>query len=191
MAAHERDRTLARAVVDGRRGAAEALFDQVFDRLYRLVCARLGGDHDAAQDIVSESLHNGLRGLRGYRGEASLIGWFAAIAVRRIADAKRRRAARLIREGAGELDALMGVAVAKGVPPLEGLVDDETRALVREAVASLPLRHQTVLQWKYFDESSLDEVAVRLRVTPKAAERRLERARAALAAALRRRRIDF
>jgi len=190
MASNDKDRTLAAAVVRGDRDAAEALFDHVFDWLYRQVCARLGGDHHGGQDIVSETLHAGLAALRGYRAEASLTSWFLAIALRKIADRKRRRVAEVIAGNDGELETLLSVSRAPPPSPLENLADEETCGLIREALDSLPDRHRTVLQWKYFDESSVDAVAVRLQVTPKAAERRLARARAALASALRRRRVD-
>ncbi len=189
MATREKDRALAAAVVRGERGAGAALFDHVFDRLYRQVCARLGGDHATAEDIVSETLLAGLRGLPAFRGEASLATWFLQIASRKIADHKRQRAATLI-GGDGELESLLGEPRLPQDSALDRLVDEETRLLVRKALESLPNRHKIILTWKYFDESSVVDVALRLEVSPKAAERRLARARAALAAALRHRRID-
>ncbi len=185
MATREEDRELATRVVRGEAGAAEALFDRVFEPLYRQVCARLGGDHHAAQDIVSTSLLAGLRALSGFRGEATLTSWFFTIASRKTVDLKRRRAVRIVAGGNGELEALVGPADSGS--SLDSLADAETRLLVQEALGSLPDRHQDVLRWKYFDDSSLAQVARRLQVSPKAAERRLARARVALAAALRQR----
>ncbi len=187
MATREEDRELATRVVRGEAGAAEALFDRVFEPLYRQVCARLGGDHHAAQDIVSISLLAGLRALSGFRGEATLTSWFFTIASRKTVDLKRRRAVRLVAGGNGELEALVGPADSRQTSSLDRLADAETRLLVQEALGSLPDRHQDVLRWKYFDDSSLAQVARRLQLSPKAAERRLARARVALAAALRRR----
>ncbi len=187
MATREEDRELATRVVRGEAGAAEALFDRVFEPLYRQVCARLGGDHHAAQDIVSTSLLAGLRALSGFRGEATLTSWFFTIASRKTVDLKRRRAVRLVAGGNGELEALVGPADSRQTSSLDRLADAETRLLVQEALGSLPDRHQDVLRWKYFDDSSLAQVAHRLQVSPKAAERRLARARVALAAELRQR----
>jgi RNA polymerase sigma-70 factor (ECF subfamily) len=189
MATGESDRFLAEAVVRGDQGAAETLFDRVFDPLYRQVCARLGGDHDEAQDIVSESLLAGLRGLADFRGEARLETWFTAIALRKVADRKRRRAVLLVSSPDGELERLLAGSRGERASPLQSAADAELQLLVREAVEALPDRHRCILRWKYFDDSSLGDVAVRLNVSPKAVERRLARARTALAAALRQRRI--
>ena len=188
MASRTDDRALAAAVVRGEPGAAEALFDRVFDWLYSQVCACLDGDHHTAQDIVSESLLSGLRALGGFRGEAALRTWFLRIALRKIVDQKRRRAAEVVSGGDGDLELLLGASRSDRPSPLERLVDEETRQAVREALDSLPSRHKAVLTWKYLDETSVREVASRLNVSPKAAERRLARARAALAAVLRRQR---
>lgn len=188
MAGPQDDRALAAAVVRGEAGAAEALFDRVFDRLYRRVCARLGGDHHAAEDIVSESLLAGLRALPGFRGEGSLAGWFLRIAWRKIADRTRgRRATERPWGGDGDLDGLVADLRAASAGPLERLAEEETRGIVREALESLPFRYEIVLRWRYFEDASVGQVALRLNVSAKAAERRLARARAALASALRRR----
>ena len=189
MSKREEDRALATRVVRGDPGAAEALFDRVFDRLHAQVCARLAGDHHAAQDVVSDSLMAGLRALAQFRGEATLATWFLRIATRKIADLRRRRAIALVGDGDGKLEALLCQSRPREPSPLDRLEDEETRGLVREALTALPSQHRDVLEWKYFGDSDLGQVAVRLNVTAKAAERRLARARRALASELRRRGI--
>lgn len=193
MATREEDRTLAARVVGGEPGAAEELFEQIFDPLYHQVCARLGGDHHVAQDVVSESLTAGLRALAQFRGDATLATWFFRIATRKIADLKRRRAIAIVSNGDGELEVLLSGSRPRGpssldhLAPLDRLADEETRGLVQAALEALPAGHRVVLESKYFDDSSLRQLAARLRVTAKAAERRLARARQALAGELRRR----
>ncbi|MBN1418652.1 MAG: sigma-70 family RNA polymerase sigma factor [Planctomycetes bacterium] len=188
MATHDGDRALAGAVVRGEPGAAEALFERVFDRIYRAVCGRLGGDHHAAQDVASETLLAGLRALPSYRGDAALSTWFYRIAARKIADLRRTRGAVLVPAGGdGDLEALAGTLGGSDGTILDRLADDETRRIVHEAVVALPARHRRILQWRYFEDESVRRVALRLQSSEKAAERRLARARAALAAALRRR----
>jgi RNA polymerase sigma-70 factor (ECF subfamily) len=187
----QEDGALAAAVLRGEPGAAEELFDRVFDPLYRRVCARLGGDHDTAQDVVSESLLAGLRSLDGFRGEASLATWFFRIAVRKIADRKRRRVVELVTGDDGQLETYLAGKVPEEPSALDRLADEETRGILYEVLESLPARHRCVLRWKYLDDSTVGEVALRLKVSPKAAERRLARARAALSSALRERRLEI
>jgi RNA polymerase sigma-70 factor (ECF subfamily) len=190
MGAPQDDRGLAEAVVRGEPGAAEALFERVFEPLYRQVCRRLGGDHHAAEDVVGETLLSGLPALRGFRGEARLESWFFAIAARKIVDRHRRRAAEIVAGGNGDLDALLRAPARGGGDPADALAGEETRASVRGALEALPEAHRSVLSWRYCEDRSLVEVAEMLRVSPKAAERRLARARLALASELRRRRVE-
>lgn len=185
MATLEEDRALAQAVVRGDAKAAETLFEQVFENLWRQVTARLGGDVQLAEDVVGEALLAGLRGLPSYRGEASLSTWFFRIALRKIADHLRRRAVDLVARGNGNLETVL--LPANGTSALDRMIDEELRAIVVEALDLLPDCHRDVLRWRYFDDSSVVEVAERLQSSVKAAERRLARARAALASALRRR----
>lgn len=187
MATNERDGTLAAAVARGEPGAAEELFELVFDAVYRLARSRLRGDHHAAQEIVSDSLAAGLRGLPRFRAESSLPTWFCRIAERKIIDRKRREASLLAVGGNGELEALLAARPPPEGSALRRLADEETRSIVRQTLASLPDRHREILEWKYYEDSSLRQVADRLGVSPKSAERRLARARARLASALRQR----
>lgn len=187
MATRDEDRALAARVVRGEASAAEVLFDQVFDPLYRHACVRLNGDHHAAQDVVSETLLSGLRALRDYRADAALTTWFLRIASRKVIDLKRRRAVRLVSSGDGGLEAVLCTHRSQTKSPLEHLADEETRLVIQEALQSLPSHHREILRWKYFEDTSLRQVALRLNVTTKGVERRLARARSALAGALRQR----
>src|SRR5512143_272623 len=188
MDAFEDEQGLREAVLRGEPGAAEALFDRVFDALYSHVCASLGGDHHAAEDVLSEALTAGLRGLPGFRGDSSLLTWFRRIAARRVADRARRRRPEVLEGvvgGNGELDELVGAARAAGGSPLEDLASEEMRRQVCKALDDLPARHGTVLRWKYYDETTRRDPGPPVHACPTPAGRRLARARAALASLLR------
>ncbi|HLU49623.1 MAG TPA: RNA polymerase sigma factor, partial [Planctomycetota bacterium] len=181
MSRLDEDRALASAVVRGESGAADALFESVFDPLWRQVLRRLGGDRQLTEEIVSQTLLAGLRGLPSYRGDALLSSWFFRIATRKIVDHLRRRAIELVTTGNGELEECL---VPSGAPTaLDGLITKELREIVVETLDLLPAGHRDVLRWRYFEDASIAEVAERLHATVKSAERRLARARAALASA--------
>ena len=78
------DVELARLVVAGDEGASEAFFAEFFPRLYRFARARLGGDAQAAEEVVQSTLVRAVRKLHTYRGEAALFTWLCTICRREI-----------------------------------------------------------------------------------------------------------
>jgi len=68
--------------------------------------------------------------------------------------------------------------------PLDGLLRDERRALVRAALERLPRRDAEILLLKYTEDWSYRELAERLGVSESAVEARLHRARSRLRAAM-------
>ena len=49
------DKAVARRILAGDEAALRSLFDQFFPRLYRFALARLGGDREAATDVVQQT----------------------------------------------------------------------------------------------------------------------------------------
>jgi RNA polymerase sigma-70 factor (ECF subfamily) len=68
--------------------------------------------------------------------------------------------------------------------PLEWLLDDERKALIRRAVARLPSRDAEILLLKYTEDWSYRELAARLGLSESAVETRLYRARQRLREAM-------
>ena len=174
-----RDRQLARRVLRKDGDAFEAFFNGLFPRLYRFCRARLGAaaaDADI-EDIVQETLLKAVRGLNGYRGEASLFTWACQICRHEIA-AWRRREARTA-------DAAARLPGHPDSPedPQEAVGDDlETRMtgeLVQRALDHLPMEYATALEGKYVLGWSVSELAQSLGRTPIATQSLLARARRA------------
>lgn len=72
-----------RAVEQARRGDAAAwrlLYERHVDLVFRLAMREVG-DRDAAMDVVQETFLRALRGLDGFRGDASFRSWVARIAI--------------------------------------------------------------------------------------------------------------
>ena len=62
--------------------------------------------------------------------------------------------------------------------------------LLRELLDGLPGRYGEILEWKYLEELSTQQIAERLHVTAEAAQSSLQRARQALRSALAARGLD-
>ena len=176
MNAEHADRFLVARLLRGDEEAFTQFFDANFPALYRFALPRVGGDADAAEEVVQLALVRAVRKLAGYRGEAALLTWLTTICRRELATYFEQR---------------------KKVPPMVDLSEDlpEVRAalesigahdtirrrevsrIVQVVLDRLPNRYGDALEWKYIDGLSVIEIAERLGLAPKAAESVLTRAR--------------
>ena len=176
------DRAVARRILGGDQAAFQELFDRFFPRLYRFALARVSGDPEAAQDIVQQTFCNAIARLDSYRGEAALYTWFCQICRNAIADhfrSKGRGANRVVLlEDQPDARAILESLVAPAQDqPDAGAWQAQLHRIIEATLDALPGRYGEVLEWKYIDELSVQEIAERLKLGPKAAESMLTRAR--------------
>jgi RNA polymerase sigma-70 factor, ECF subfamily len=183
------DKALTRRILQGDAAAFRGLFDSFFPRLYRFALARLDGDHEAAGEIVQRTFCKAIEHLDTYRGEAALYTWFCQVCRNTIIDyrraARREVQAVVLLEDQPNVRAILEAftAAATEEPELATWQQD-VRRLVQATVDSLPERYSAVLEWKYVDGLSVEEIAARMNIGAKAAESLLARARAAFREAM-------
>lgn len=180
---HE-DLAVARKLLDGDEATFRSVFDGYFPRLYRFVMPRVDGNRDEARDIVQQGFCKAFERLDSYRGEASLYGWILQICRNAIIDRARRQSTRpqpLKLSGTGE--ALNAIVEAIRAPeheqPEHRAVRLELIQVIQATLDYLPSHYSDVLEWKYIEENSVNEIAEKLDIGPKAAESLLTRARKA------------
>ena len=177
------DLALARRLIAGDEAAFDEFFAGYFPRLYRFALARLGGNEDAAEETVQRVLIRAIDRLHTYRGEAALITWLCTLCRRDIATVLERagqaREVSLLDESPEVRAALETVAASDADDPEAALQRRELSGLVQLTLDHLPGRYGDVLEWKYIQELSVEEIARRLGVGYKAAESLLTRAREA------------
>ena len=171
-------------LLGGDEAAFDSFFETYFSRLFRFAVARLDNDSDAAEEVVQAALCKAVRKLATYRGEAALFSWLCTFCRHEISAHYRRhgRTAHetpLIEDSPAVRAALESLGAARADGPDERLRRRELGRLVQVTLDSLPDRYGDALEWKYIQELSVDEIAVRLNVGPKAAESLLTRARQA------------
>jgi RNA polymerase sigma-70 factor (ECF subfamily) len=159
----------------------DEFFADYFPRLFRFAVLRLR-DHDAAEDLVQNSLIAAVRSLGSWRGEATLFTWLCTICRREISAWEKRTSGRvtvsIAEDDPGLRAALESIGGAADAPDAE-LARADTGRIVQLALDHLPPRYSRALEWKYLEDLSVDDIAGRLRCTPKAAESLLTRARGA------------
>lgn len=180
----ESDRALVRRILAGDQAAFRRLFDDFFPRLYRFALVRLGGDHDAAEEVVQLTFCKAVERLDGYRGEAALYTWFCQICRNALIDwcrARKRESQAVValEDEPGVRALLESLAAPASERPDLLHWRDELARLVQVTVDALPARYGQALEWKYVDGLSVAEIATRLGTGEKAAESLLTRSREA------------
>ncbi len=176
------DRALAKRLLRGDEAAFRDMFDSYFPKLYRFALARLNGNEDEAREVVQATFCKAFERLDSYRAEASLYGWMCQICRNTITDHGRRKQRRpphvtLIEEDATIRSILDTIAAPAEDEPESQIRRMDLLRLIQATLDSLPGHYGDVLEWKYVDGLSVNEIAARLSVSPKAAESALTRAR--------------
>lgn len=181
MYAEHADRFLVARLLRGDEEAFAAFFEASFAPLFRFALPRLGGDADAAEEVVQTTLCRAVRKLAGYRGEAALLTWLTTICRHEISGyfEQRKKVPPMIdlADDLPEIRAALDSLGGDEAKPENVLRRRETARLVQVVLDRLPFRYGDALEWKYIDGLSVVEIAERLDVTPKAAESMLTRAR--------------
>ena len=177
------DLALTRRLLAGDESAFEEFFGDYFPRLYRFARARLGGNEDAAEEVVQSALIRAVDKLHTYRGEAALFTWLCTICRREIATwlerAGKAPEVSLIDDHPEIRAALDALTTFASPDPETELRRRELSRLVQVTLDHLPARYADALEWKYIQGLSVGEVADRLGLGYKAAESLLTRARQA------------
>lgn len=181
---HDPDRDLAKRMAAGRDEAFRLFFDRYFPRVYRFCSRRL--DEQAAEDVSQTVMINAVRNIARYRGEASLFTWLCQIARHEVSAHFRRRHRQrevvLIEDDPAVQSELESLAADPGLTP-EGVAErGQGQELVQLILDHLPGDYGRVLEWKYVEGYSVDEIAGRLATTPVAVQSMLARARSAFRA---------
>jgi RNA polymerase sigma-70 factor, ECF subfamily len=143
--------------------------DPVFGMAQRFV----RGERDA-EDIAQEAFLRAYRGLEGFKGDAKFSTWLYRITWNLCADWLRRNRT----TGRRTLAIDDAADLADGRVDLEqGVLVEEEKRKVREALDGLDDKYRGVLILLYYQKLSYDQIAAVLDVPMKTVETRLYRAR--------------
>ncbi|QDT68172.1 ECF RNA polymerase sigma factor SigE [Planctomycetes bacterium MalM25] len=191
----DREEQLLRDAVAGDEAALEELLLARHEQLVRHVERKMSSQVQgrvAAEDIVQQTYLQVFKSIGGFqpRGVGAFYAWLKTVAGRKLIDASRSRgreqlAAKPLAVGAdpnGQSGAasLMGLLAASTSGPGGKAMEDELRDAFRVALANLPDNYRMVVQLRYLEDRSLEEVAERLSVSLGAARGLCHRARQSL-----------
>ena len=176
------EQELAHSCAKGDNSARRELYDTYGARLFSL-CRRYARDAAEAEDLMQDAFVKIFRVIGKYRwtGSGSLYSWMSRVALNLAFDSAKRR-----RRLAGQLQdvAMVGEEIpddpdyeeAKSIPP----------EVLHTMIEALPEGYRTVFRLYCIDELSHREIAGLLGIKEKSSSANLSRARALLAAAIRR-----
>jgi len=180
------DRALLRAHLAGDAEAFGTLFGRHRDRLWA-VALRTTGDPEEAADALQDALIAAFRRADSYRGDAAVTTWLHRIVVNACLDRLRRRKVRRTDplphdHGDGSALTLAGAVgpAATVLDPADLTLDDERRAAVLAALATLPLHQRAALVLVDMEGYSVEETAAILDCAPGTVKSRCSRGRARL-----------
>ncbi len=178
MTSQDEDRVLVRHMLAGDEAAFERFSEAYIPALLRFALQRLDGDRDLARELTQSTVCKAIEKLETFRGEAALMTWLCACCRNEIAMHFRKQgrlrpleeAERAVRDAPGR---------APQTGPEGAVLRKESAELVHLVLDQLPGHYGKALEWKYFHNLPVKEIAERLDLGTKAAESLLTRARVA------------
>jgi RNA polymerase sigma-70 factor, ECF subfamily len=165
---------LVAAILEKDRKATAEFVARYADQIYLYVRSRLIPRLDLVDDLVQDVFLAAWENLTSYRGDATLGSWLQGIARHKVENyyrASLRAALPLEEAGAEAAEATMDV-------DLEEFVDRERlQQKTQSILATLPEAYSLVLIWRYWEQCSAQQMAIRTGKSEKAIERLLARAR--------------
>lgn len=174
------DGELAALTIAGRQEAFAEIMKRHRAPIYRLIRGYVG-DPEEAVDLVQDCFTSAFKSLDRFDQARPFRAWLSTIAINKCRDWSRRRAVRQLIHGPAT--ALQQAAVPDPAPQLDEATEDrqELDRLWR-ALADLPRSLKEPLILQTIEGLSQAEAAAVLRISEKAVETRIYRARRKLAA---------
>ena len=168
---------MARRLAAGNEEAFREFHRDYFDRLYRFLLAVTGGREQEAREALQETLLRVARVPPEIDSEESFWHWVKAVARNAARDGGRKRSRYM-----ALLERFTHGAPAALAPAPE--VEEPMRAMLEETLAELAPMERQLVEGKYLDGATVEALALQTRLTQKAVESRLLRARQFLRARL-------
>ena len=184
MAIYLDDKRLVKQLLANDEQAFDRFFSDNFARLYRFALTRLPDDPDGTREVVQIALTKAIAKLHTYRGESALFTWLCAITRNEMSDwlarQSRYRQHIVLTEDFPEIQAAVDSFQApQSDNPEQEYQRAELVRLIQVALDRLPPKYGNVLEWKYIEGYSVNEIAVKLELGNEATQSLLARAKRA------------
>jgi RNA polymerase sigma-70 factor (ECF subfamily) len=160
------DDQLIKSAIDGSERAWLMLIKRYEKRVYNY-SLRMSGNVDDAMDIMQDVLMSVYRNLKNYRGDGEFAAWLFRIASFRCIDYFRRRQ---FHQSTDEME--LKEPEGKFEPDLS-LASAQSNRDITALMVSLPLDQRQVVELKYFQHFTFEEIGGQLGISSNTAKTRL------------------
>jgi RNA polymerase sigma-70 factor (ECF subfamily) len=162
------DQQLIDNALQGSERAWLALVKRYEKRLYNYAC-RMAGNRDDARDMLQEILMAVYRNLSSYRGEGPFPAWLFRLATFRCTDFLRRRNPQV--QNSAELDFMADEKLDHH--PERNLRTEQQNQEVMRLMGSLPREQKIIVELKFFQHFTFEEIGGQLGISTNTAKTRL------------------
>ena len=146
------DRDLVERSLAGHSGAFDVIVERHRRSVYQL-CYRFVGNHEDASDLSQDVFLRAFRGLRNFKGQATVSTWLYRIGVNVCLNRLALKTPK-----SESIDNHEHVDV-KTESPSERVLRDERAVQVRQAIAQLPAKQKAALILRMYHDMSHQEIA--------------------------------
>jgi RNA polymerase sigma-70 factor (ECF subfamily) len=146
------DRTLVAAFLAGRHEAFDVIVERHRRNVYQ-ICYRFVGNHEDAADLSQDVFVRAYKGLRKFKGDASLGTWLYRVSV----NASLNRLA-VKRPVAQPIEAAQHVD-GRGEDALNQVLREERAEQVRAAIKHLPPKQRATLMLRVYQDLTHEEIS--------------------------------
>lgn len=164
MLGRKSDEDLIASALRGSESAWMSLVRRHEKRLFNHAL-RMVGNRDDAMDLLQDVFLSVYRNLASYRGDASFSAWLYRIATFRCTDHLRRK-----RPGFTEFEEVPDV---EAVNPAQRLESARSNGDIMRLLSTLPNDQRQVIELKFFQNFTFDEIAGQLGISSNTAKSRL------------------
>ena len=176
---HASDRALAKRVAKGDEDAFRDFFEAYYPKVFRFSARRM--NEADAEEVTQQVFLVALTALAKYRGEASLFTWLCQIArfeiSARYRQAQRQPVTVAIEDDIELQSDLESMFESPSQAPESMAMTEQLQSIVEVILDHLPADYGNILEWKYMEGYSVDEIAKRLNTSVTAVQSKLARAR--------------
>ena len=165
MLTKKSDEQLIESAKNGSEGAWMSLVKRYEKRLYNHAL-RMVGNQDDAMDMLQDILMSVYRNLRSFRGDAPFAAWVFRIATFRCIDHLRRK-----RPNITEFEEIPDPADRGN--PIRTLESSQSNKDIISLLAKLPNDQRQVIELKFFQNFTFDEISGQLGISSNTAKSRL------------------
>lgn len=172
------DWELVQRACDGDEEAFRVLHDKYRSKIYYLVLKIVNNPTDA-EDVTIEAFGKAFKNINQYVPRYAFSSWLFKIATNNSIDFCRRK--RLLQkdydDGVAETSSKEATLVASGLDPEQQFIREQNIERLRQLVKLLRPQYQRLVQLRYFDELSYEEISVELALPMGTVKAQLFRAR--------------